>query len=318
MKIVSRFLLAAGLTCAMATAAAAQGSISFGEAAALWSKACRADVEAHCSTVNPGSGELVGCLREKASPVCNTATVAFGVNLRARFAAQAKAADICRSDVERFCSNFNPGSARILRCLMQPANFKAASVPCKDTLAAAGWLDQISIRTAYPDPQVARSIDQLSKSVKTVEIDVAAVRQDILVRIKEENTPDAAAAAEELNVLKQLPNFTVQVDFFLDSTIVKPDFWVTVGRLADALHHPLLSGDGFLVVGHTDTTGTREHNLGLSDRRAAAILKILETTFEVPPSRLVPLGVGEEQLLDGIPPTDPRNRRVQLINLGPQ
>lgn len=319
MNLASKLALAATLLIGTWSVAMASGkTVDLGDAAAAWASACRADVEAHCNTMNPGGGAFASCLQQKGSASCNAATSAFAANLKARLIAGTKAQEVCRSDTQRFCSNFTPGSARVLRCMMQPRNFRAASVPCKDTLAAAGWLDTVSIRSSSQDPQVANSIDQLSKSVQKVEIDVAVVHQELLVRIKAESTQDAAATAAELAPLKQLPNFTVQVEFFLDSDIVKPESWVTLGRIADAMHHPLLAGDRFLVVGHTDSSGTRVHNLDLSDRRAAAIKGILQSAFVVAASDLLPLGVGEEQLLADVPRTDPRNRRVQLINLGPQ
>jgi hypothetical protein len=37
----------------------------------------------------------------------------------------------------------------------------------------------------------------------------------------------------------------------------------------------------------------------------------------VPSGRLLSVGLGEEQLLPDIPTDDPRNRRVELINIGP-
>jgi len=315
MKTAQSLLLALCLVAATSLPATA-ATVSLGDAAEAWAAACRADVEKHCKSVNPVGGELAACLAQNGTPVCNAATVAFAANLDARLAAGAQAKQICRSDTQRFCSNFDQGSARVLRCLMQPQHFKAASVPCKDTLAAAGWLDTISIRTQHQDPLVANSIEQLGKSVQKVEIDVVAVRQDLIVRIKAEGGEDASASAAELAALDQLPNFDAQIEFFLNSDVVKPESWVTLGSMADALHHPLLAGDRFLVVGHTDSTGGRTQNLDLSDRRAAAIAAILNSTFKVPAAHLVPLGVGEEQQLPGVPPTDPRNRRVQLINLG--
>lgn len=315
MTAIHKLLLVAGLAITLPVAVSAQ-TISFGDATEAWASSCRADVEAHCKTMNPGGGQMAGCLQQNGSPACKAATVAFAANLEARLAAEAKAAEICRSDIKRFCSNFNVGEARVLRCLMQPEHFREASLPCKNTLSEAGWLDQISMRSSQQAPQVVKSIDQLAKSVQKVQIDIAAVRNDIVVRVKAEGGENASAAASELAILKQLPNFTAQVDFFLNSDVLKPESWATVGRFADALHHPLLIADRFLVVGHTDASGTREHNLELSDKRAAAIVNILSTTFQVPAVRLLPLGVGEEQLLPGISPDDPKNRRVELINLG--
>lgn len=314
MTIIARTLLGLAIAIGAFSTAAAQ-TVSLGDAAAAWAGACGADVEASCKSMNPGGGQLAGCLQQNGSAACKAATVAFAANMDARFAAQAKAPEICRTDVGRFCPGFKAGGARILRCIMQPEHFRAASVPCKETLSAAGWLDTISMKGQ--DQQVANSIESLGQSAQKVGIDTTAIRRDIEARIEAEGNENAPSGATELDVLKQLPNFIVQVDFFLDSNIVKPESWVTVGRIADALHHPLLAGDRFLVIGHTDVSGTRTHNLELSDRRATAITQILENTFTVSPERLLAVGLGEEQLLENVPPTDPRNRRVQLINIGP-
>jgi len=316
MNMIAQMVLATSFLIGGLSSAVSQ-TVSLGDAVAVWAGACGADVETQCKGMNPGGGKLVGCLSQSASQACKAATGAFAANLDARFAAQAKAPDICRTDVKRFCSGYNTGGARILRCRMRPDNFRAASIPCKETLSSAGWLDTVSIRSSSQDPQVANSLERLGQSAQKVGIDTAAVRRDIEARIKAEGNENAPAAATELDVLKQLPNFIVQIDFYLDSDIVKPGSWVNVGRMADALHHPLLAGNRFLVVGHTDASGTRTHNLELSDRRAAAITQILTSTFKVPQERLLSVGLGEEQLLENVPPTDPQNRRVELINIGP-
>lgn len=292
-------------------------TVSLGDAVAVWANACGADVEKSCNTMNPGNPGFAGCIQQNGSQACQAATAAFTANLEARFAAQAKAAEACRSDVQRLCSGFQAGDARVLRCLMRPETFRKASRPCKETLATAGWLDTVSIRSNSQDPQVANTIDTLGQSAQKVGIDTQAIRSDIEARIQAEGNENAPPGATELDALKQLPNFIVQVDFFLNSDIVKPGSWVTVGQMADALHHPLLAGNRFLVAGHTDVTGTRTLNLDLSDRRAAAYVQILQSTFRVPSERLLAVGLGEEQLLPNVPPDDPSNRRVELINIGP-
>jgi OmpA-OmpF porin, OOP family len=299
------------------TAVSGAQTVSFGDAVAVWANACGADVERSCNTMNPGNPGFAGCIQQNGSQACQAATTAFFANMEARFAAQAKAAEVCRSDVQRLCSGFKAGGARILRCMIRPETFRKASRPCKETLTTAGWLDTVSIRSTSQDPHVANTIDTLGQSAQKVGIDTQAIRRDIEARIRTEGNDNAPPGATMLDSLKQLPNFIVQVDFFLNSDIVKPSSWVTVGQMADALHHPLLAGNRFLVTGHTDVTGTRTLNLDLSDRRAKAFAQILESTFRVPSERLLAVGLGEEQLLPNVPPDDPSNRRVELINIGP-
>ena len=116
--------------------------------------------------------------------------------------------------------------------------------------------------------------------------------------------------------LQNLAQFTVEVDFDFNSAVIKPSSYRTVGAIADALHNPILLGYGFLVIGHTDSVGGREYNIGLSQRRAEAITSALVDPFGVNPAILQPVGLGEEQLRDPAHPTSGVNRRVQLINVG--
>ena len=116
--------------------------------------------------------------------------------------------------------------------------------------------------------------------------------------------------------LANLAQFTVEVEFDFNSAVIKPSSYRTVGAIADALHNPILLGYGFLVIGHTDFVGGREYNIGLSQRRADAIVAALVDPFAVNPGVLQPVGLGEEQLRDPQHPTSGVNRRVQLINVG--
>jgi outer membrane protein OmpA-like peptidoglycan-associated protein len=116
--------------------------------------------------------------------------------------------------------------------------------------------------------------------------------------------------------MANLAQFDVEVDFDFNSAVIKPSSYRTVGSIADALHNPILLGYGFLVIGHTDSVGGREYNIGLSQRRAEAIRDALIDPFGVNPAVMEAVGLGEEQLRDPAHPTSGVNRRVQLINVG--
>jgi OmpA family len=68
------------------------------------------------------------------------------------------------------------------------------------------------------------------------------------------------------------------------------------------------------VVGHTDTTGSADHNLELSQRRAETVADEL-IRQGVPATDIATIGRGEEDLL--VPTTDgvnePQNRRVEIV-----
>jgi OmpA-OmpF porin, OOP family len=116
--------------------------------------------------------------------------------------------------------------------------------------------------------------------------------------------------------LDQLAQINVEIEFDLNSAMIKPSSYRTLGSIADAMHNPILLGYKFLVVGNTDTTGTREINMKLSQERADAVMQALATTFRVDPRRLQAVGLGEENLQDVKHPEAAINRRVQIFNLG--
>jgi OOP family OmpA-OmpF porin len=101
-----------------------------------------------------------------------------------------------------------------------------------------------------------------------------------------------------------------------DSSIIRPGSYRTLGRIADTLTDPALLPYRFLIVGHTESGGRRDHNLIVSQRRADAIRDVLVTTFKISTKRLQTLGLGEEQLRDAARPPAATNRRIQVVSLG--
>jgi outer membrane protein OmpA-like peptidoglycan-associated protein len=69
------------------------------------------------------------------------------------------------------------------------------------------------------------------------------------------------------------------------------------------------------VVGHTDNVGGYEYNMGLSERRAAAVVKELTGKHGIQAARLKAAGAGP---LAPVAPNDndpgrAKNRRVELV-----
>jgi outer membrane protein OmpA-like peptidoglycan-associated protein len=177
--------------------------------------------------------------------------------------------------------------------------------------------DPAAAQTKLTTGELTNQLNQTAENAGKVGVDVNAIRADIEARIKAEGSDNAQAGLPIGEQLKNLPNFIVQIQFELNSDVIEPASWPTVGRIADAMYNPLLAGDRFLIVGNTDARGKRGDNLKLSDRRAAAVAEMLATVFRVPAERMISIGLGEEQLLDTKNPDDGVNRRVQLINIGP-
>ena len=168
-------------------------------------------------------------------------------------------------------------------------------------------------QTALSDGQILQGLQGLSEKAPTI----TAQQLRSMVQTHMAQNPGEQLSRPSLALkLDQLPQINVQIQFRLGSAIIEPSSYGTLGAIADAMHNPILLGYKFLVVGNTDTTGTREINLKLSQERADAVMQALATTFRVDPRRLQAVGLGEENLQDVKNPHAAINRRVQIFNLG--
>lgn len=103
-------------------------------------------------------------------------------------------------------------------------------------------------------------------------------------------------------------DLTVQFDF--DQSVVKPEFFEDIRRVADFL---AANDDVVAVVeGHTDSAGSDEYNQGLSERRAAAVRQVLIERFGVSAARVTSVGFGESRPVTSNASAEGRaqNRRV--------
>jgi OmpA-OmpF porin, OOP family len=112
-----------------------------------------------------------------------------------------------------------------------------------------------------------------------------------------------------------------QCSFVTDSDKLAPGCDAKVRRLADALvdakkklNSSGVSNFKFVVSGHTDTTGSAEHNKELSAKRAAVIERELAKKG-VPASDIESVGMGSERPLvkpDDTPAKKAKNRRYEI------
>lgn len=103
--------------------------------------------------------------------------------------------------------------------------------------------------------------------------------------------------------------YDMLVTFEVDSATLTPQARQNLDAFATALASPALSALRFAVEGHTDATGSPDHNLELSERRAASVVTYL-VAHGVAADRLTAQGFGETRprLSD---PEHPENRRVE-------
>lgn len=100
--------------------------------------------------------------------------------------------------------------------------------------------------------------------------------------------------------------------FDVDKADLKPAALTNLQNLAKSMQDNPQTD--ISIVGHTDSTGTAEHNMDLSVRRAAAVKSYL-VTAGVADARLTTVGKGETEPIasNGTPEGRAQNRRVEII-----
>ena len=124
-------------------------------------------------------------------------------------------------------------------------------------------------------------------------------------------TANAATLSSELTA----SGHTIVPGIYFDTgkADVKPESDASLKEVAKVLQQtPALK---LYVVGHTDNVGTLTSNVSLSNQRAASVLKVLTTQYNVAASRLQAYGDGPYAPVASNDSDDgrARNRRVELV-----
>jgi outer membrane protein OmpA-like peptidoglycan-associated protein len=158
----------------------------------------------------------------------------------------------------------------------------------------------------------------------TAEISVTADGYLVLVvptdvKARQESTVDLALRPRpkqpKVQVTAKEITIREQIQFALDSSVILPESFGILTEIADTIiRHPEIKR--VEVQGHTDNSGTPDHNQLLSEQRAEAVCAWL-IQHGVASDRLAPHGYGQERPL--VPNVTAgnraRNRRVQFIIL---
>jgi outer membrane protein OmpA-like peptidoglycan-associated protein len=161
-------------------------------------------------------------------------------------------------------------------------------------------------------------VNALSKFESGPDLDIPSLKQKIVERSRSRSKkePEASKRPPVVPELQDFPTFNVAIQFDVDTPIILPESYETVGRIADAFVNAPLLPFSFLIVGHSDSNGKqREANVILSQRRADAVREVLVNTFKISAKRIQSLGVGEEQFIDQAHPTSPVNLQVQILTV---
>ena len=103
--------------------------------------------------------------------------------------------------------------------------------------------------------------------------------------------------------------FDLLVNFEFNSDKLTQAARENLDQFAKALVDPRLKGQKFEIDGHTDATGAEQYNLGLSERRAAAVVAYLASQgLSAADLKAKGFGKSKPRVAD---PFSPENRRVE-------
>jgi outer membrane protein OmpA-like peptidoglycan-associated protein len=105
---------------------------------------------------------------------------------------------------------------------------------------------------------------------------------------------------------------TGQTAFETDSAQIKPGFQSTMDKLADVVIR--YGKTALTITGHTDSRGSAQHNLDLSQRRAQAVFDYFASK-DVNPARMVAQGKGQTEpaATNANEGGRRKNRRVEIL-----
>jgi outer membrane protein OmpA-like peptidoglycan-associated protein len=284
---------------------AAAQTVSFGDGAAMLGKSCAPDIVANCRGVNIDTTRLKDCLyrnQDVMSAQCKADYPRALDAIQKRIAARATVGRECEYEVVKKCGGKGREVSKSLSCLLALPNVSAR---CTKSIADVGYRAADDVAT------------RLSGLETPLDLDLITLRQQVLERSKSraKNEPPPQKRTPIAPELTKLPSFNVDIQFDTDTPIVRPDSYQKLGQVADTLVNSALLNYTFLIVGHIESTGRRENNVLLSQRRADAVRDILINTFKISSKRLQSVGLGEEQLLDPAHPNAPVNNQTQVMTV---
>ena len=113
-----------------------------------------------------------------------------------------------------------------------------------------------------------------------------------------------------------VPKAGAMIRFDSNSATIRPESHALLDEFGKALNSGLLRAV-LMVAGHTDSKGSNEYNLALSERRSRAVKAYLGAHHGISAERLVVRAYGESRPIDSNDTDEGRamNRRVEFIRV---
>jgi OmpA-OmpF porin, OOP family len=123
-------------------------------------------------------------------------------------------------------------------------------------------------------------------------------------------------STDEARVLREGDNVIVRVvglQFDSGKAVIKPEYFALLTKVQDAIN--LFPGSVLEVEGHTDSYGTDEMNLKLSEDRASAVREYLLANMRIDEERVTAVGRGESEPVANNETAEgrARNRRIDIV-----
>lgn len=169
------------------------------------------------------------------------------------------------------------------------------------------------------DPSLADEIlHALTPTATTRSLTSQAPEQAKFVDSLKKKPADSLAPDERqrlATLAKDMPTFDVRINFEFNSDSIGPAAAQAIKEVGKALTSSQLTGNTFVIAGHTDGKGSDDYNQRLSERRAEAVKSYLVQKYNIPPETLLAAGYGKTMLKNTNNPFAPENRRVQIVNM---
>lgn len=169
------------------------------------------------------------------------------------------------------------------------------------------------------DPNLADEIlHALTPSATTRSLTSQPPEQAHFVDSLKEKSANSVSPEERqklATLAKDMPTFDVKINFDFNSDGVGPAAAQAINQVGKALSSSQLTGNTFVIAGHTDGKGSDAYNQLLSERRAEAVKRYLVENYNMPPGTLLAVGYGKTMLKNKTNPFASENRRVQIVNM---
>lgn len=119
-----------------------------------------------------------------------------------------------------------------------------------------------------------------------------------------------ASAPLPVQIVPKEDQVNIQIAFDFDSATLRADQKPRLVALCNVMQ--ATSEEAFVVIGHSDASGSDEYNANLSLDRARAVMGYLIADCGIAQGRLQASGMGERFLLDVENPRSAVNRRVEF------